>query len=381
MGAIGGYYDGSGKKRELLGLRAMGRAMAVRGGARQQAYIAANGGVFCGCGEERLAEVQMPYTDPSGQLVAVWDGSVRDGFEAMEEIAFGYNRHQAVCPFLSGGFAVALYDREREQLWLARDPEGRKPLYYRLEDGGFFFASELRGLFAWPCGPVTVNLDALERHLMESPRPNSVSRLYPSVGQVFPGECMTVSQQGSRRFYLGGSACREVRPYREERVFALADDLAEQGLSRSLTDGLYAFEYPQFDPCMPGLIALLRELAATGVGSVCVEDSSLREDLSYAYERADRLGARFGLTVLPVPPSVSVKEGGQHRGAEESLEEMVREEEAILIPLLGEGLLTSARKTAHWETRIRRLGMLWQTALWYRSGGKHFVSAARRICL
>lgn len=45
---------------------------------------------------------------------------------------------------LEGMFALAIADDDR--LLLARDPVGIKPLYYALEDGTFYFASEIRAL-------------------------------------------------------------------------------------------------------------------------------------------------------------------------------------------------------------------------------------------
>ena len=49
-----------------------------------------------------------------------------------------------VASHLDGMFAVALWDGEA--LYLARDPIGIKPLYYAVEDGTFYFASEIKGL-------------------------------------------------------------------------------------------------------------------------------------------------------------------------------------------------------------------------------------------
>lgn len=44
---------------------------------------------------------------------------------------------------LRGMYAIALYDLERKNLILARDPFGIKPLYYRLTGAGVFFSSEI----------------------------------------------------------------------------------------------------------------------------------------------------------------------------------------------------------------------------------------------
>jgi asparagine synthase (glutamine-hydrolysing) len=61
---------------------------------------------------------------------------------------------------LRGMFALAVWDAPRERLLLARDPFGIKPLYYRVDDEGFQFASELRAL---PRGEI--DHDALDAFL------------------------------------------------------------------------------------------------------------------------------------------------------------------------------------------------------------------------
>lgn len=62
-----------------------------------------------------------------------------------------------------GMFAFALYDRERRQLFLARDRFGVKPLFTALLPGGTFaFASELRGLMAHPALDRTIDPLAIE---------------------------------------------------------------------------------------------------------------------------------------------------------------------------------------------------------------------------
>ena len=49
---------------------------------------------------------------------------------------------------LNGIFAIALWDQDRRQLLLARDPFGVKPLHYADSDGRFLFASEIKSLLA-----------------------------------------------------------------------------------------------------------------------------------------------------------------------------------------------------------------------------------------
>lgn len=49
---------------------------------------------------------------------------------------------------LRGMFALALYDKKRKRLILARDPIGKKPLYYHSDGETLFFASEIKAILA-----------------------------------------------------------------------------------------------------------------------------------------------------------------------------------------------------------------------------------------
>ena len=80
-----------------------------------------------------------------------------------------YEEHGADFPAaLSGMFAIALWDRPRERLVLARDRVGKKPLHYRLfPDGSLAFASELKSLLLLP----QIARRARSRRARRVPRP------------------------------------------------------------------------------------------------------------------------------------------------------------------------------------------------------------------
>ena len=57
----------------------------------------------------------------------------------------------------NGIFSFAIWEHKRRKLFLARDRMGVKPLFYKLHDGGFLFASELKTILSYPT--VSAQLD------------------------------------------------------------------------------------------------------------------------------------------------------------------------------------------------------------------------------
>ncbi len=66
---------------------------------------------------------------------------------------------------LRGQAAFALWDRKNKKLLLARDRMGKKPLYYTIQQGRLYFASELSALFAALPQQPDVNLEAIDLYL------------------------------------------------------------------------------------------------------------------------------------------------------------------------------------------------------------------------
>jgi asparagine synthase (glutamine-hydrolysing) len=80
---------------------------------------------------------------------------------------------------LHGMFAFAIYDREKQTIFLARDRAGQKPLYYVLNDERFAFSSELTPLTRFgnaDNGKVSIDPTSLAQYLMLGyvPDPRSI---------------------------------------------------------------------------------------------------------------------------------------------------------------------------------------------------------------
>jgi len=66
---------------------------------------------------------------------------------------------------LRGMFAFAIWDKSQEQLLLARDRLGKKPLYYTQTPERFLFASEIKALWQDESLPREINIPAIHHYL------------------------------------------------------------------------------------------------------------------------------------------------------------------------------------------------------------------------
>lgn len=74
----------------------------------------------------------------------------------------------------NGMFALAIWDREKQELFLARDQIGIKPLYYYWDEQQFIFSSEIKAILRHPIRR-ELNLDALNMffRLLYVPEPHT----------------------------------------------------------------------------------------------------------------------------------------------------------------------------------------------------------------
>jgi asparagine synthase (glutamine-hydrolysing) len=102
--------------------------------------------------------------------------------------------------YLNGMFAFAIWDASRQELFLARDPFGKKPLYYSTSTPGYrlCFASELKALTAIPRFDYAVNSRSIADFLTFGyiPDPETAFR---NVQKLEPGSSLLVSRSDERR--------------------------------------------------------------------------------------------------------------------------------------------------------------------------------------
>lgn len=108
--------------------------------------------------------------------------------------------------WLSGFFALALYDNETGKLLLARDRYGKKPLLYHANDEHIAFASEMKALLAWGISK-EIDLNVLHQYLQLNyiPQPQSMIK---GVSKLMPAHYMICTPWG----------IQEYKPYYQIRI-------------------------------------------------------------------------------------------------------------------------------------------------------------------
>ncbi len=96
---------------------------------------------------------------------------------------------------LNGMFAIALFDRETQEIILVRDRIGKKPLYYEVENEGIYFASELKPLMLRPGFAKKIRTDVLSRYLLQQ-YINAPDTIFENVYKLEPGAMLTFGSNG-----------------------------------------------------------------------------------------------------------------------------------------------------------------------------------------
>ncbi len=157
-----------------LSIKKMLSVIRHRGPDETGLYLGKN----MGLGSVRLSIVdiatgQQPLSDVSGNYWIVYNGEIFNYPELRKEILKKgiqlttnsdtevlvqmYALYGADClQYLNGQFAFCIWDKKKQEMFLARDRVGIRPLFYWAQQNAFAFCSEIKGLFT---------LDAIEKEI------------------------------------------------------------------------------------------------------------------------------------------------------------------------------------------------------------------------
>ena len=137
---------------------------------------------------------------------------------------------------LRGMFALALWDKSRERLIIARDRLGKKPLYIRQEPGRLLFASEIKSILQDRDIPRRVQIEALQEYLALGyvPAPHT---LFEGIHKVLPGHYLMIEKGQVRdQEYWDVDFDREEKHSEQEWVEIVRAKLMESVSIRLVSD-------------------------------------------------------------------------------------------------------------------------------------------------
>lgn len=116
-----------------------------------------------------------------------------------EVIVHLYEEYGVDCvKHLRGMFALALWDNNKGQLFLARDRLGKKPLYYAHTDKYLIFGSEMKAILANPEVKKEIDLNALDYYLTYYYIPSPLS-IFKGIQKLPPASYLVCDSNGNTK--------------------------------------------------------------------------------------------------------------------------------------------------------------------------------------
>ncbi|GAA3951252.1 asparagine synthase (glutamine-hydrolyzing) [Hymenobacter algoricola] len=193
----------------LSALQASTDAIVSRGPDSQGHFVYDH----CGLGFRRLAILDLsadgnqPMTDESGRYTIVFNGEIFNFRELRQKLVkkghtfrsqtdtevilkLYISEGRGFLKKLNGFFGLAIYDKEEDSLFIARDRMGEKPLLVYRDEDKMFFASEMKSLLALGV-PRKLDYAALSHYLQLNYIPGPAT-IFKGVKKLLPGHYLYV---------------------------------------------------------------------------------------------------------------------------------------------------------------------------------------------
>jgi asparagine synthase (glutamine-hydrolysing) len=206
-------------RAERATLESMTATMACRGPDATGVWCSAHAGI----GHRRLAVVDLPggaqpmAARDADDVVLTFSGEIYNFRELRRELQghghvfrtrsdtevllHAYRQWGADClPRLNGMFAFAVWDAARQELLLARDRLGVKPLYYAPQPGGVLFGSEPKAILAHPGVRAELDAEGLAELFSQMGGRTPGHGIYRGLAEIRPGWAVRVTRAGVQPF-------------------------------------------------------------------------------------------------------------------------------------------------------------------------------------
>ncbi|MFH0911811.1 MAG: asparagine synthase (glutamine-hydrolyzing) [Planctomycetota bacterium] len=273
----------------------------------------------CVLGHRRLSIIDLaggaqPMETPDGRYAVTYNGEVYNHRDLRLELEARGHRFRTRCDTevvlrayaeygeacvdrLIGMFAFVVHDRESNELFLARDRLGQKPLYYMEQGGEFLFASEIPALALAPRFDASLDLASLHLYLayLYVPSPRTI---YAAVRSLPPAHAARVTARGMalRRYWRPEYSAKREVGYEEARA-EVRRRVVEAAERRLMSDvPLGAFLSGGLDSTVT--VAALSEASGGAISTFTIgSDDPRYDERAFAGEAARRFGTRHHVRV------------------------------------------------------------------------------------
>lgn len=197
-------------KEELHKIEVATQTLSKRGPDNQHVFYHNN----VALGHARLSIIDttesanQPFTDESGRYIIVFNGEIFNFLELKDDLikqgtTFKTNSDTEVLLYLyitygekcleklNGFFAFAVFDKQDNSLFIARDRMGIKPLLYYFDGNTFIFASELKAIVQFDIDK-TIDNTSLFNYLQFNYIPTNDS-IFKQVKKLQPGHYISIT--------------------------------------------------------------------------------------------------------------------------------------------------------------------------------------------
>ena len=206
MCGINGIVSKEKNKDKLI--KEMNNKIIHRGPDAEGIYVDDN----VALGQRRLSIIDLeggnqPIYNKDKSILIIYNGEVYNYKELKEELSeyefqtesdtevilHGYEKWGHELPKkLRGMFAYAIYDKNKNEIFISRDHFGIKPLYYYKNDEVFLFGSEIKSFLAHPDFKKELNKEMLGAYLTFSFTPGDKT-FFKDVYKLSAGHYMTIN--------------------------------------------------------------------------------------------------------------------------------------------------------------------------------------------
>ncbi len=120
-----------------------------------------------------------------------------DSYSDTEVLLVAYILWGAECvKHVNGIYAFGVWDEKKQELFLARDPLGIKPLFYTIKDNSLIFGSEIKTLLAHPMVDAILDKQGLTELFGFGPARPLGSGIFKNISELPPSFFLSYSKEG-----------------------------------------------------------------------------------------------------------------------------------------------------------------------------------------